>query len=338
MTTGGYEDGGGGIYAYSTLTLTNSTISGNSATVSGTYAGGGGLYSDGSLSISGSTISGNALLGSMPSGSGGGGIFIFDGGYVLNSTITGNSSSRDGGGVQNDDTSLTFANATIYGNVATATGGNLSNADGMGLANTIVAGGVAPTGPDISNPGGLTSYDYNIIATPVAGNAITGTTTNNQQVNPLLLALSNNGGPTFTNADTSASPGRADIPFAASTCNGSTGTNVDQRGFARGAGGRCDVSAYKSPALRARLAQRRTRRFTPTTITLHTASGTSTRSPGAVKELNMKRSDFRYPGVPGRLQRHGQRRGQPLLAGGPVEITQNAATDAGGAVGSLPVA
>ena len=84
------------------------------------------------------------------------------------------------------------------------------------------------------------------IQTAAVGTAISGTTTHNLQVDPLLRALANNGGPTFTNADQASSPGTGDIPFAASMCNGFTGTNVDQRGFARGAGGRCDVGAYES--------------------------------------------------------------------------------------------
>ena len=47
--------------------------------------------------------------------------------------------------------------------------------------------------------------------------------------------------------DQATSPGKADILFAAGMCNGAAGTNVDQRGFARGAGGRCATSAlYES--------------------------------------------------------------------------------------------
>jgi hypothetical protein len=115
----------------------------------------------------------------------------------------------------------------------------------MTLTNTIVAGGTAGTGADIDNSGAITSGDYNIVQTSVVGNALTGTTTHNAKANPLLLASTNNGGPTFTNADQSSSPGRADIPFGGGMCNGVTGTNIDQRGFTRGAGGRCDVGAYE---------------------------------------------------------------------------------------------
>jgi hypothetical protein len=94
------------------------------------------------------------------------------------------------------------------------------------------------------NSGTLTSGDYDIIQTAVAGNAPMGTTTHNKTANPLLLALSNNGGATFTNADQATSPGKAYIPYAAGKC-GSVALATDQRGYTRGAGGRCDVGAFE---------------------------------------------------------------------------------------------
>jgi hypothetical protein len=138
-----------------------------------------------------------------------------------------------------------LSNVTMYQNSAIGSGGNIANDYTITLTNTIVAGGTAGTGADIDNTGTITSGDYNIVQTAVVGNALTGTTTHNQTANPLLLALTNNGGPTFTNADQSASPGRADIPFSGGMCNGVTGTIIDQRGFTRGANARCDAGAYE---------------------------------------------------------------------------------------------
>jgi hypothetical protein len=68
---------------------------------------------------------------------------------------------------------------------------------------------------------------------------------------PLLLALANNGGPTDTNADQHGSPGRAYIPFAGGMCGtgGGAASNVDQRGYARGAGSRCDIGAFEFSGL-----------------------------------------------------------------------------------------
>jgi hypothetical protein len=64
-------------------------------------------------------------------------------------------------------------------------------------------------------------------------------------LDPVLSALASNGGPTQTLADTSSSPGKGWIPFSGGLCNGAAGTNVDQRGFNRGAGGVCDIGAYE---------------------------------------------------------------------------------------------
>lgn len=237
--------GGGGIYGDSTVTITNSTISGNTVTISGTTAaGGGGVYNNEGMSITGTTISGNVVLGSG-TGSGGGGIFSYDSMALLNSTIVGNRSSLGGGYMTYGAYTNALSNVTIYQNAATVSGGNINNPYTITLTNSIVAGGTSPDGPDISNVGTITSGDYNIIQTAVSGNLLTGTTTHNQQANPLLLALTNNGGPTFTNAETASSPGRADIPFVAGMCNGVVGTTIDQRAFSRGAANRCDVGAFE---------------------------------------------------------------------------------------------
>ncbi|MBV8434094.1 MAG: hypothetical protein JO029_07445, partial [Candidatus Eremiobacteraeota bacterium] len=113
--------------------------------------------------------------------------------------------------------------------------------------------GKAATGNDIDNPGTITSYDYNLIQNPITGNALAGTTTDDiTGLDPGLGALTNNGGPTFTMADSPSSPGYEKIPFAASTCGNASGINVDQRGFAR-APGPCDIGAFQygaSPAAR----------------------------------------------------------------------------------------
>ena len=82
---------GGGIANAGTLTVTNSTISGNSVSDYG-----GGINNLGTLTVTNSTISGNSA------GAGGG---IENGGTltVTNSTFSGNSADG-GGGVQNGDT------------------------------------------------------------------------------------------------------------------------------------------------------------------------------------------------------------------------------------------
>jgi hypothetical protein len=243
VTKAGYEYGGGGLYNDGPTTITNSTITGNSVTVTGASAGGGGIFNDDALSMTGSTVSGNKVLGSVAS-SGGGGIFNYSSGTVTNSTITGNSSSIGGGGIEiGSSSALMLINATIFKNAATGGGGNIDDPYGITLANSIVAGGTAASGPDVSSGANVSSDDYNIFGTAIAG--LSSGAHDLQATDPKLLALNNNGGSTMTNADQSTSPGKARIPFAASMCNGYSISGVDQRNFTRGAGGKCDVGAFE---------------------------------------------------------------------------------------------
>jgi len=114
----------------------------------------------------------------------------------------------------------------------------------MSLSFSIVAGGTASSGPDIANAGTLTSGDYNLIQSAVAGTGLSGATGHDLLADPQLLPLANNGGPTLTNAETTSSPGRAYIPYT-NGCGPSGGYDTDERGFTRGAGGVCDVGAYE---------------------------------------------------------------------------------------------
>src|SRR6266536_2279936 len=96
------------------LTLTNSTVSGNSAKE------GGGIYNWRTLSLTNSTISGNATA-----GFGGG---IYNGGKTLsltNSTVSGNSAAIDGG-ISSISATLSLTNSTISGNSAVIEGGGMS--------------------------------------------------------------------------------------------------------------------------------------------------------------------------------------------------------------------
>jgi fibronectin-binding autotransporter adhesin len=237
------SSGGGGIYALGGLSLAWSTVSNNSVTVGGAgKSGGGGIYNGGGMNLSQSTLSGNAVLGSA-AGSGGGGIYNDAVSELINDTITGNNSALDGGGIEvaSSDTA-TLSNVTLFKNTATGAGGNIDNPFTMSLANSIVAGGAAATGGDIDNLGTITSGDYNIIQTAVVGNTLSGATGNDKAIDPLLSALSNNGGPTFTNAD---QPGAAYIPFSSGSC-GSVVNPIDQRGYARGGvGSACDAGAFE---------------------------------------------------------------------------------------------
>ncbi|MBI3301934.1 MAG: CSLREA domain-containing protein, partial [Deltaproteobacteria bacterium] len=172
-STGG--DGGGinnlhtgpfGATSVGTLTLINSTISDNNSTGGFIRSGGGIITNNSSVTITGSTISGNST-----GGDGGG---IADGGGTLltltNSTISGNTAFT-GGGI-NNACSIAFCstvnlnNVTIANNVANV-GGGISNGANqiINLKNTLSAGNTASSGPDCAAlaPGELTSQGYNLI-------------------------------------------------------------------------------------------------------------------------------------------------------------------------------
>jgi hypothetical protein len=110
---------GGGIFTASgTLTINDSTLTGNSTRA---FAGGGGaIYAAHSpVTITDSTISGNTA----PSGDGGG-IFVYDGDNpltLLRSTVSGNKSFNYGGGIYGYNTKV--ISSTIAGNTAPFGGG-----------------------------------------------------------------------------------------------------------------------------------------------------------------------------------------------------------------------
>ena len=99
----------------STLTLTGSSVMGNSA-----QAYGGGIISTDTLTLHSSTVSGNTA-GTYGGGVASGGLMT-----VTNSTVSGNSASVRGGGVNSTGT-LALTNSTISGNVSGSVGGGLFN-------------------------------------------------------------------------------------------------------------------------------------------------------------------------------------------------------------------
>ena len=104
-----------------TTTLTNVTVSGNSAS-----DGGGGVYNHGgTVTIDNGTISGN-------SDDFGGGVYNHEGTVTIdNGTISGNSASSDGGGLYTYDGVARVDNCHFTGNTAGVTGGAISIAFGQ---------------------------------------------------------------------------------------------------------------------------------------------------------------------------------------------------------------
>ena len=156
--TGGNAPGGGGIFAYtnSSVTLTNSTVSGNS---------GGGIFAadDTSVMLTNSTVSGNT----------GGGIYAYTSGVTLsNSTVSGNSTSISGGGIDAVyRSSVTLTNSTVSGNTAGNRGGGIGANDrsSVTLTNSTVSSNTAG-----SDGGGISSHLYSDVTltnSTVSGNS-----------------------------------------------------------------------------------------------------------------------------------------------------------------------
>jgi hypothetical protein len=215
------DQGGGGLANNGVVTISRSTISGNSASA------GGGITGLGSFTIWDSTISGNTALTGIALG---GGIRV--GGFVdlINSTVAGNAAG-DGGGI--------FNNGFISGTVS--------------ARNTIIALNTASSSPNVN--GALTSKNFNLIGnsaganiTPPPSPSYDQTDVSAAELN--LGPLQDNGGPTRTHALLSGSTAidRGDFE----------GVTYDQRGpdFPRpvdspalaGNGDGSDIGAYEVQA------------------------------------------------------------------------------------------
>jgi uncharacterized repeat protein (TIGR01451 family) len=145
--SGNSADDGGGIANWGTLTVQNSTFSGNSAD------DGGGIANWGTLTVQNSTFSGNSAA------FGGGGIANQGALTVQNSTFSGNSADW-GGGIDNlSGGTLTVQNSTFSGNSAHLGGGGISNWGALTVENSTFSGNSARISRifgGISNIGTLT--------------------------------------------------------------------------------------------------------------------------------------------------------------------------------------
>ncbi|MGL5081689.1 MAG: choice-of-anchor Y domain-containing protein, partial [Microcoleaceae cyanobacterium] len=238
LATGGFPAGsGGGIYNRESLSLSNSTISGNSASY------GGGIFNYlGTAAISNSTISGNSATNR------GGGIFNYRGtAAISNSTISGNS-ANNGGGITNYDNTVALVNTTISENIALVGSGIASFGDSVTfttVTSSIISGNTGG-GADVEVFSGttdsFTSAGNNLIGGIGANvNAFSQPTDITGVTNPLLGPLQNNGGPTFTQALLTGSP-------AIDTGSNPNSLTTDQRGtgFNRVIGPAVDIGAFEA--------------------------------------------------------------------------------------------
>jgi hypothetical protein len=189
---------GGGIANFGTLTLSNSTVTGNRVdscwNPNGCFdvtapTSGGGIFNGNAagtavLTLINSTVSHNYAYAEGLGTSGGGianGVSVDDyryplGGTVIlsNSTVSGNHTDSSGGGggiFTGGGGMLMVTNSTVSGNVAYSDGGgiyNLGSSTTLTIANSTIAGNVSGNGV-----GGISNHSHNAFAmrnTIVAGN------------------------------------------------------------------------------------------------------------------------------------------------------------------------
>jgi len=280
---------GGGILSVGTLTVDNSIITGNKAGISGGGIAsedggtctltdvmvtknkaidndGGGLefLSEGTATLLRVTVSKNSA------GDTGGAMDADEGVTVsiTDSTISGNKSKTEGGGLDPSVGTVTVTNTTISGNKSAKGGGiQLESGGTLTLDHVTLANNKAKEGAGLWTEAGTTAT---LTATILAGNkpfdcfgpivsngsnliglvdgcAITGDATGNitggpkpvKPVKALLAALKDNGGPTKTHALKPGSP--AIDAVVGGTC---PPPSTDQRGLPRVAP--CDIGAFET--------------------------------------------------------------------------------------------
>jgi len=122
--TAGEEGGGLWQVSSDTMTITNATISNNTANSgnnSNQDQGGGGIFNQGTLSINASVVQDNTAQ--LNDGHGGGIYNAFNGDLVVNSSTLSGNKAIYGGGIQNDDAIGTVNDSTISGNESDFGGG-----------------------------------------------------------------------------------------------------------------------------------------------------------------------------------------------------------------------
>ena len=221
-------NGATGIHNYGTMTVTDSTISGNIGN-SGIY-----LQSYQTLTLTDSTVSGNT------SDSAGGGIAIDDANVIVtDSTISGNSAATGAGGISDYEGSTTMTDSTVSGN---------SSGEGYPqIVNdyaTVSVGATILADSTSGNCDGVTDEGYNISDDNSCGFTATGSVNNSASLDASVGALAYNGGPTQTIFPTNTSPAAGAIPTG-TTLNGvQVCSRTDQRG--RASFGNCTIGAVEA--------------------------------------------------------------------------------------------
>jgi len=239
IVTGGsnpFDDGGGGIEVEGgkSLTLIRSTVTGNKDDR------GGGILNEGTITIIDSTISDNEA--SIK----GGGLLNEGTATVTNSTIEGNTSPL-GAGITSFST-INLLHATVAKNVSTfsSVAGLQRYGGAFNVRYSIIGDNLRSNGSIARNCGGTVQLrDQNLVNDKV-GCTTSGTIT----VAPIRVGvLQDNGGPTPTASLLDGSPALDVVKLNAAGNACVSGVKFDQRGTARPSGSLCDLGAFEKAPL-----------------------------------------------------------------------------------------
>jgi uncharacterized repeat protein (TIGR01451 family) len=267
--TGGSASVGGAIFDKGDLTIRNCTFTGNKAVGSG--GAGGAIDSEGGSSAGSLTVINTTISGNNADGDGGG---IFNTGnstaLLTNVTITNNVADANadneglGGGLaQLSSSNLTLNNTIIAGNfrasgeavIPSGPAGEPTNNPSVGTKDDVYVQADNPATPSDIDPSPLdASSSNNLIGvdtglTPDISNGVNGNQigTAASPIDPKLLALANNGGPTQTHLLLPNSPALNAGNTSLALDNGSPLT-TDQRGsgFPRVVGSSVDIGSVEA--------------------------------------------------------------------------------------------
>jgi CSLREA domain-containing protein len=236
---------GGGIYTnVGTVTILNSTISGNSVVAD--HKDGGGIFAqNGNVSVTNSTLTGNTTAGVNGFG---GAIYAVNGNVVVtNSTITRNATlgvNSEGAGIKTLRGSLTLLNSIVSGN--TIHPGSLTPADVKFVNYVGTATFVAQHSLIGVNSG--TPLNPAAVGAPDANGNLVGTFAN--PLDAKLGPLADNGGPTQTIALLLGSPAINAGSNTLAVAPDNSPLTTDQRGtgYPRVDGGTVDMGSYEYQA------------------------------------------------------------------------------------------
>jgi CSLREA domain-containing protein len=163
-TGGGIANSGG------SLTLTNSTVRGNSAT----NGPGGGILNTGTLTLTNSTLGHNGALQGGGIANNGGALTVINSRIISNTASGTIGSDTSGGGISNFGGTVNVTNSTLSGNSAgnTSGGGIVTSNGTVNVTNSILRANSAAGGAAIFNVGGtlnLTNSTLISNTTPVGG-------------------------------------------------------------------------------------------------------------------------------------------------------------------------